>query len=237
MGRPSRLLGCVWLAFTLAGCAAPEDRGPLERTPLRWQLVERRYRDLPEAGAAGDGRVDPDAAVLAFEPVYPEDLVDAPGQAPARLGVEILELFPDREAGVGQPISATVRVANAAPRSRYRLTVEALDPRVRILGERQKTVKGPETATFRFTSGALGKRGIRLTWRKSTDVRPGRTRGADRAFSPETRRGSDAPSGAAGSGPRPRGDARVGRSTPRGRSPISRRTARFHDARSPLSWG
>jgi len=131
----------------------------MERTPLRWQLVERRYRDLADAGAAGDGRVDPDAFVLAFEPLYPEDLADA-GRPGPRLSVEILDIFPDREAGVGQPISATVRVANAAPLARYRLRVEAIDPRVRIFGERQKTVKGPETATFRFTSSTLGKRGI-----------------------------------------------------------------------------
>jgi len=74
--------------------------------------------------------------------------------------VEILELFPDREAGVGQPIHATVRVANAAPTSHYRLKIEALDPKVRILGERTRTVKGAETAIFRFTSSSLGKRGI-----------------------------------------------------------------------------
>src|SRR6185295_16198571 len=145
-GARKFLLGACCIAG-LAGCAAPDDPAPVERTAIRWQIVERQYRDLSDRGAAGDGRVDPEAVVLAFEPVYPEDLVDRPG--PARLSVEIVELFPDREAGVGQPISATVRVANAAPRSRYRLRVEALDPRVRILGERTRTVKGPETATFR----------------------------------------------------------------------------------------
>lgn len=160
MGGLSNLIVPGVLAVSLAGCVASGDPGPTERTPLRWQLVERRYRDLADASRAGDGRVDPDGLVLAFEPVYPEDLVDTSRPSPARLSVEILELFPDREAGVGQPITATVRVANAAPLSRYRLRVEALDPRVRILGERQRTVKGPETATFRFTSGALGRRGI-----------------------------------------------------------------------------
>ncbi len=128
--------------------------------PVRWQLVERPYRTLPDRGDAGDGRVDPEATVLAFEPVFPEDLARASGPAPARLTVEIVELFPDREAGVGQPISATVRVANADPRARYRLRIEALDPRVRLLGERERTVKGSEPATFRFMSGCPGRRGI-----------------------------------------------------------------------------
>lgn len=157
-GARTILVGACCIAG-LAGCTAPDDSFPAERTPVRWQIVERQYRDLSDRGAAGEGRVDPEAVVLAFEPVYPEDLVDA-RPSPARLSVEIVELFPDRDAGVGQPISATVRVANAAPQSRYRLRVEALDPRVRILGERTRTVKGPETATFRFTSSVLGKRGI-----------------------------------------------------------------------------
>ena len=158
-GTRKLLVGAFGIAL-LAGCALEESIPLAERTPVRWQLVERHYRDLAELGQAGDGRVDPGAVVLAFEPVYPEDLVDASRPHVPRLSVEILELFPDREAGVGQPISATVRVANAAPLARYRLRVEALDPRVRILGERQRTVMGPETATFRFTSSALGKRGI-----------------------------------------------------------------------------
>src|SRR5262247_3374212 len=149
MNGPRNLLVSGAMVISLAGCVALDDPGGVERTPLRWQLVERRYRDLSDANTAGDGRVDPDAFVLAFEPVYPEDLVDPSRPIPARLSVEIVELFPDPEAGVGQPISATVRVANAAPLARYRLRVEALDPRVRILGERQRTVKGPETATFR----------------------------------------------------------------------------------------
>ena len=130
--------------------------------PLRWQLVERRYGDFPDPGVTGAGRIDPDATVLAFEPVYPEDLTEASRPPPTRLSVEIVELFPHREAGAGQPISATVRVANAAPRARYRLRIEALDPRVRILGDLERTVTGSETATFRFTSGNPGKRGITI---------------------------------------------------------------------------
>ena len=160
MRRRKHLLLSGAIVVSLLGCTAPDEPGPTGRTPLRWQLVERRYRDMADAGVAGDGRVEADAFVLAFEPVYPEDLADASGPGAARLSVEILELFPDRPIGVGQLVSATVRVANAAPLVRYRLRVEALDPRVRILGERQRTVKGSETATFCFTSGALGKRGI-----------------------------------------------------------------------------
>jgi hypothetical protein len=160
MRGPGRSLSKVLGLLALAGCAGEEYLAPTERIPLRWQLVERQYREWSDLGAAGDGRVDPGALVLAFEPVFPEDLMDASRPGSARLSVEVVELFPDPEAGVGQPISATVRVANAAPRSRYRLRVEALDPRVRILGDRTRTVKGPETATFRFTSSTLGKRGI-----------------------------------------------------------------------------
>jgi hypothetical protein len=160
MGSIGRLLVEAIGILALAGCVAEDEFRPAPTTPVRWQLVERQYRDLADLGAAGDGRVDPEAVILAFEPVYPEDLVDASRPSPARLSVEIVELIPDREAGIGQPISATVRVANAAPRSRYRLRVEALDPRVRILGVRTRTVRGPETATFRFTSSTLGKRGI-----------------------------------------------------------------------------
>src|SRR5262245_33224758 len=128
MGDPRLLLVPGAMLISLASCKFPEDPGHADRIPLRWQLVERRYSDLADAGVSGDGRVDPDAFVLALEPVYPEELSDTSGSA--RLSVEILELFPEREAGVGQPISAIVRVANSAPDARYRLRVEALDPRV-----------------------------------------------------------------------------------------------------------
>jgi hypothetical protein len=155
-----RVVGVFALVLAGAGgCSPIGDAPPKERTPVRWQLVERSYQDCAHLITAGDGRVDPEAVVLAFEPVYPEDL-EAARPAVARLSVEIVELLPDREAGLGQPVAATVRVANADPRARYRLRVEALDPRVRILGDRLRTVKGPESATFRFTSGTLGRRGI-----------------------------------------------------------------------------
>jgi len=158
MKRMGRVLTLALIG--VVGCVPIENVPAVERIPVRWQLVERRYRDCDDLVAAGDGRVDTDAVVLAFEPVYPEDLMDMLRPSAARLNVEIVELIPDREAGLGQPVAATVRVANADARTRYRLRVEALDPRVRILGERIRTVNGPETATFRFTSGTLGRRGI-----------------------------------------------------------------------------
>jgi hypothetical protein len=150
----------IAILLALAGCAVENPLTPAERVPVRWQLVERPYGTLTDRGAAGDGHVDPESTVLTFAPVYTDDLESAHHFGAGRLSVEIVALYPDRDAGPGEPVSAIVRVANASPRARYRLRVEPLDPRVRVLGERDKSVKGSETATFRFTAGAAGKQGI-----------------------------------------------------------------------------
>ena len=159
MSRTSHLRTALAGILILSGCA--ESTLPTqERVPVRWQLVERPYRRFSPLDVAGGGRVDLDATVIAFEPLYPEDLEVAATSAPSQLSVEIVELLPRQEAGPGQPISATVRVVNAAAGSRYRLRIAAVDPRVCILGERERTVKGLQTATFRFTSPQPGNRGF-----------------------------------------------------------------------------
>ena len=85
--RISNLLRCVVLALSVivgtatTGCQFPPLDGPDfmvvsadVNKPIRWQLVEKRYGDLHNHGAAGDGQVDPNATTLVFEPLYAEQL-------------------------------------------------------------------------------------------------------------------------------------------------------------------
>lgn len=152
------------LALTLTSCASVLEKeqygGGGRAEPVRWILVEKRYGDLPPAERSQDGRVDPEAVVLAFQPLYPEDLKWDVVVDPEDQFVEVVGFSPAGPARPGEVVSATVRVGKAKAGQVYRLSAKASRADVRILGESQTVVKGNEAATFRFTSCSSGRAGI-----------------------------------------------------------------------------
>lgn len=152
------------LAILLPVLQACTTRSPVERVesrePVRWILVERRYGDVASRSDAGDGRVNPDATVLAFQPLYPEDLTWEVVVSPEEQFVELVNFSPSGPATPGEIVSATVRVGKAKAGQTYRLTAKPSRSDVRILGECAAVVQGWDTAVFRFTSCASGRAGI-----------------------------------------------------------------------------
>ena len=146
------------IALANGGCCLlggqPDPGG---REPERWQLVERRYRDLPGAVQAGDGWVDPGATTLVFLPLYREDL-----DFQLAGGVELLRLLPGGQAHVGETVTAVVRMRAVRPESLYRITIKATREEVRILGTDERIVRGAEPASFQFTSYTARRGGISL---------------------------------------------------------------------------
>jgi hypothetical protein len=153
--------GLVWLLpLGVQACTLQaEDVREAPREPVRWLLVERRYADVAGA-ASGDGKVNPDAVVLAFQPLYSEDLAWEAAVDVEEHYVEVVGFSPASAAQPGEVIAATVRVGKAKVGQLYRLSAKASQPDVRILGESQVFVKGIESAVFRFTSYASGRAGI-----------------------------------------------------------------------------
>jgi hypothetical protein len=151
------ILGC--LILSAEGCALPPEGEDTLREPVRWLLVERRYADVAPT-ASGDGKVNPEAVVLAFQPLYPEDLAWEVVVDPEEQFVEVVGFSPAGPARPGEVVSATVRVGKARAAELYRLSAKASQPGVRILGDAQAVVKGSDTAVFRFTSCASGRAGI-----------------------------------------------------------------------------
>jgi len=153
-----RLLGWL-LPLSLLGCAIQSGEAAPPREPVRWLLVERRYADVAEK-VSGDGSINPDATVLAFQPLYPEDLSWEVVVDPDEQFVEVVGFSPARSARPGEVVTATVRVGKAKAGQLYRLSAKVSQADVRILGESHAIVKGSETADFRFTSCASGRAGI-----------------------------------------------------------------------------
>jgi hypothetical protein len=152
------------LAIILPVLQACTTRSPVERVgsgePVRWILVERQYGDVASPSDAGDGRVNPDATVLAFQPLYPEDLKwDVLVEAQEQF-VEVVSFTPSGAAAPGEVVSAVVRVGKAKADQLYRLSAKASQNDVTIIGEAQMIVKGSNTAVFRFTSCTSGRAGI-----------------------------------------------------------------------------
>jgi hypothetical protein len=147
------------LLLSALGCGLPPEAGAAPREPVRWLLVERRYGDVAPA-TSGDGTINPDAMVLAFQPLYPEDLAWEVSVEPEEQYVEVLGFCPSGPAKPGEIVSATVRVGKARAGQTYRLVAKASQADVRILGDCETIVKGSDTAVFRFTSCASGRAGI-----------------------------------------------------------------------------
>lgn len=154
-----------WLLLGLFGLGLQACVGPIAseeattREPVRWILVERRYADVAPR-QPGDGIVNPDATVLAFHPLYAEDLTWDIVVEPEDHFVELVSFSPPGPAAPGEIVSATVRVGKAKAGQVYRLSAKASQADVRILGEVQAVVQGGESAIFRFTSRVSGRAGI-----------------------------------------------------------------------------
>ena len=146
------------------GCSALEGSGRTHDTarPVRWQLVERRYGDLPGGGRSGDGRVDEDGTVLVFQPLYREDLLTEIFVSAFPEGLELVSLS-HRRAPVGTLVTAHVRLRDADPEGVYLVTASGSTPHVRLLGKKSLIVRGHDTARFRFTSDAAGRGGLALS--------------------------------------------------------------------------
>ncbi len=154
------LLGCLLPICGQACVSQNSDLGDCSREPVRWILVERRYADVSGTTAIGDGRVNPDAVVLAFQPLYPEDLTGEVAVDPEDPFVEVVAFSPTGPTRPGEVVTATVRVGKAKAGQLYRLSAKLLQADVRILGEATRVVQGAESAVFRFTSCTSGRAGI-----------------------------------------------------------------------------
>ncbi len=153
------LLGLMAPALQACMPRGPEENWPTKE-PVRWILVERRYGEIASPKAAGDGSVNPDAVVLAFQPLYREDLTWEVIVSPEEHYVEVVGFSPVGPASPGEVVSATVRVGRAKAGQVYRLLAKPSQADIRVLGETQAVVTGQDTAVFRFTSCTSGRAGI-----------------------------------------------------------------------------
>jgi hypothetical protein len=150
-----------WAPAALGGCL-PTLPGAVERTPVRWIVVEKSVGEVIPDGRVGDGQVDPSAIVLTMQPLYPEDLA---WQVVVDLNdyfVEVLEISPRTQASPGETVTAKVHVARAKPDEVYRLVAKASRPDVQLIGASEQIVHGGAPALFRFTSLSSGPGGIAL---------------------------------------------------------------------------
>jgi hypothetical protein len=149
--------------MVLGGCvlAGPEERVPAEtREPVGWILIERPYGDLRGAPGAMDGRVNPNAVCLAFQPIFAEDMAWNAEVDPQEHLIEVVSIEPSRPAAPGEIVTATVRVGRALENRRYRLRARPAQEDVRIVEDPEAIVRGRAPAVFRFTSLSSGRGGI-----------------------------------------------------------------------------
>lgn len=152
------LMGLLDLVLQACVHSVPSEEAQT-REPVKWILVERRYGDVAR-GVSDDGTVNPDAPVLAFQPLYPEDVVWDVVVDPAEHFVELVSFSPAGPAAPGEVVSATVRVGKARANHRYRLSARPSQVGVKILGSPETIVQGDGLGVFRFTSCVSGRAGI-----------------------------------------------------------------------------
>lgn len=165
-----RGLSPLVLAVVLAGCTpigAPALKGDSPRTPMRWIVVEKRFGELVKDGIVGDGQVDPNAMVLAMEPLYAEDARWEVHVEARDYFVELLEILPGRTVAPGETVTVRVRVGNACPEGSYCLSAAPTSPDVRLIGMSREIVHGKGDAVFRFTSLTGGRCGIAVRAERS----------------------------------------------------------------------
>ena len=150
-------------AFILSPGCAPVSPRTDHPAPVRWILVERPAGQMigPDSGVSGD------APLLVLEPVPLEGPVLSSG-----LALEILELEPPGPAEPGETVRVRLRVARAEPGAVYWLRARPSAPGVRILGPRERFVRGDEMAVFRFTSLSIGQAGISVNTRSRVERFP-----------------------------------------------------------------
>jgi hypothetical protein len=125
-------------------------------------MVEKRLAELLPEGQVGDGRADPEARLLALEPLPADLLGGQVGVDPRDYFAELLKLTPSGDAAPGETVTAEVRVARARKGEVYRLTARASRADVEILGAREQVVREDAPAVFRFTRRSSGRGGIAL---------------------------------------------------------------------------
>src|SRR5579864_6620070 len=121
----ARICSGSLVAAALLGCGVP-SAPPQHRLPVRWIMVEKRLGDLLPQGLGGDGRTDPESALLALEPLDAQDVSWEVQVDPQDYGVEVLEILPSPRAAPGETVTATVRVGRARPGELYRLMAHVL---------------------------------------------------------------------------------------------------------------
>jgi hypothetical protein len=162
-------VGIMGSLLVLSGCSMSSPP-PTPRQPARWVVVEARTVELPTGALEpGNSALDPGARMLTFQPLYREDVEWEIILDPRDYYVEKVTVSPSTWAMPGETVRATVRVGNANPRDRYRLTARPRGEEVRILGASEVCVRGTETAIFCFTSLMAGRGGIEVTVERRVD--------------------------------------------------------------------
>lgn len=152
-------LGLVIPVLALASCVSGTV-AERARKPVRWIFVEKRADEVYSGAAMGQGPVDPAAPVLTVQPLYSEDVNWEVVVDPRAYFVELVSVDPRPQAAPGEVVTATVRVGGARPEEMYRLIARPSQSDVRILGDREKVVRGSRLASFQFTSLSTGRGGI-----------------------------------------------------------------------------
>jgi hypothetical protein len=162
--RLPRCVLAIALGLGFQACAPTvHEVGTGSREPVCWILVERRYGNLEAPPPSTEaGTVNPDAVVLAFQPLYREDLTWEVVVEPEEHFVELVSYSPSGPVAPGEVVSATVRVGKSKAGQRYRLLARASHTDVRLIGHNEAVVKGEATAVFRFTRSTSGRGGIEV---------------------------------------------------------------------------
>lgn len=148
-----------------SGCVTGSPGRPevSPREPVRWVVAEKRVGELYPGGRHGDGRLDPAAPILVFEPIAAEGRRWVAEVESESFFVELLGISPCGPVAPGEVVSARVRVGNAAPGAAYRLSAVPTTPEVTLLGASELVVHGGAEALFRFTSRRPGRAGISVS--------------------------------------------------------------------------
>ncbi len=142
------------LPVLLLGCSVAGSVGSLPRRigyDNRWIVVEKRVDELPLAGFWPEGMVRPESTVLTVVAVRENGATWTPTIRAADYFVEILNVDPKGQMGVGQVVNVSVRVGNAKPDAVYRLAARPKDKGTRVIGPIEQVAAGREEILFRFT--------------------------------------------------------------------------------------
>ena len=154
--------GTVFLAAAIGALATACGPTRATQEPIRWQLVEKRYGDLSEGAKAGDGRVDPDATVLVFQPLYRENISTEIFVSAYPDAIELVTLS-HHQASVDEEVTATLRLTHPDPDGLYQVRARGSEACVRILSKNPIPVRGRKLCRFTFTSSHPGRAGLEIS--------------------------------------------------------------------------